>query len=541
MQRRAEAEAEAPPAAAPSLPAQPAADDTASLEAKLRQQPQNVALMLQLADRRLAERDHRGARELAARAAEGQLDSPRVAIGLLRLLNQLSESGMMVQMAQQLPPGLWDSAKSLAEVAQEMSLIGAHELARLYARAGSARDPNHPPSLYMQATEDVFFGDLGSAANHAEQIIRLLPEDPSAHWLLSRMRLPDAPTRIDRLRSALTRARPGEDEAWLAYALHNELHDIRDYSAAWRALERGCRAKRSSLDYDPAAAQALFDALLQWQPGELDPASTGSEGSEAGASRPPGGDVESSLTPIFVIGLHRSGTTLAERLISGHSKVSPGGETYDIRAQLRRASGIHYKGELDIEIVQRRSQLDYATIGARYLKGMAWRARALPFVTDKLPSNYFNVGFIARALPHARFISLRRDPLDVGLSSLRTLFSNACPYSYDQLEFVQHEQNFQRLMGHWKTLLPDRLLEIDYQSLVDEPEASTARMAEFCGLEFEPEMVQIEKRSDAVATASSVMMREGIRRDRGRLWTAYEQELQPMIGALGARAPIAGA
>ncbi len=488
-----------------------------SLQEALQLKPDHVASLLQLAELQLAEGQHTPAREAALSATRGHIDSPRTALQLMRVLNTLSESAMMVQIAQQLPPPMWDSAKSLAEVAQELTLIGAHDLARQFAQAALARDPRHPPSLYMCATLDVFYGDLAAAAEHAQRCLDIVPEDPSAHWLLSRTRLPGAEQRVARIEAALARTPAGESEAWLAYALHNELHDLRDYPRAWEALQRGCRAKRGTLRYSTTEATALVDALCQWK-------------SDPAAFAP--GHVDPQLTPIFVIGLHRSGTTLAERILSGHSAIAAGGETYDMRAQLRRASGLHFSGELDAQLVHMRDRLDYRAIGQGYLQGMVWRARGAPMVTDKLPSNYFNVGFIAQALPAARFVCLDRDPIDVGLSSLRTLFSAACPYSYDQLEYVAHHQNYQRLMAHWRSLFADRILDVAYDDLVNAPEQTAARMAGFCGLEYEPGMVQIESRSDAVATASSVMMRDGIRRDRGRVWAAYEAQLQPMIAAL---------
>jgi hypothetical protein len=89
------------------------------------------------------------------------------------------------------------------------------------------------------------------------------------------------------------------------------------------------------------------------------------------------------------------------------------------------------------------------------------------------------------------------------------------------------------VMDHWRALLPDRILDVGYDELVNAPEATAARMAAFCGLDYEPSMLQIESRDDAVATASSVMMRDGIRRDRGKVWKAYETQLAPMIEALG--------
>lgn len=482
----------------------------------LRGQPNLVPALLFKAEIELFAGRNVGARQLVGRAISGHMDSPRTAIHLLRLLASLSESGTMIDIVGQLPPPMWDSAKSLTEIAQELSIVGAYEPARSFAEAALERDPNHPPSLYMMATLEVFYGNMARAAELCERCLRFVPEDPGTHWLLSRLRQPDPGPRIDRLRRLLDAAKSAETESWLAYALHNELHDSRDYADAWRALERGCRAKRSLLDYSQAGADALFASLLQWRADEV---------ASGDGFRDPG------LRPVFVIGLHRSGTTLAERVLGGHSALSAGGETYDMRAHLRRASGLHFPNEVDARVVEQRAQLNYPAIGQGYLRGVAWRARGRPLVSDKLPSNYFNVGFIARALPDARFIHLNRDPIDVGLSSLRTLFSHACPYSYDQQEYVAHYRLYQRLMDHWRALLPERILDVRYDDLVNLPEQTATRMADFLGLDFEPSMLEVGRSGDAVATASSVMMRDGIRRDRGRVWTSYEAQLAPMLEA----------
>jgi len=490
-----------------------------ALETLLQQQPDHVPSLLKLAELHLQEERHNHARALTMRALQGHLESPRVALQLIRMLAALSESGLMVEVARQMPPPIWDSSKSLAELSQELSLIGAHELAMQYAKAGIERDQQHPPSLYMHATLDVFYGDMTSAAAHAERCLAMVPDDPGSHWLLSRLRLPDPEARIARIEHELARDISRDSEAWLAYALHNELHDLRDFERSWQALERGCRAKRATLGYTQAHSDAVFEALRGWSAEEI----ARGDGHAAAATR-----------PVFVIGLHRSGTTLAERILSGHSQVTAGGETYDIRSQLRRATGLHFGDEVDLRVVNGRERLDYRAIGEGYLRSMAWRNRGTPLITDKLPSNYFNVGFIARALPQARFIHLNRDPVDVGLSSLRTLFSHACPYSYDQQEYIAHYRNYRRLMDHWRALLPDRLLDVNYDDLVGAPEATATAMARFCGLDFEPGMLRIESRDDAVATASSVMMRDGIRRDRGKVWKAYESQLAPMIQAFAA-------
>lgn len=489
-----------------------------AFDAVLAEQPGHLPSLLRLSALRLTAADYASAHALSMRAVQQTMDSPATVIQLLGQLVALGESVMVLEICSQLPPPMWDSAHSLAAVAQQLSRIGAHQQARHYARAAVDRDPRHPPSLYMSAHIEVFFGEIDLASELLERALALHPDLVDAHWLMSRLRRPQAGSRIDRIERALARVAAGEDEAFLAYALHNELHDAGDFERAWAALERACRAKRSQLNYRLSEQQSLFAQLRQWSASEL---------AVARGSEQPG------LTPIFVIGMHRSGTTLIERILGGHSRISAAGETYEFPTQLRAASGHYTQSVVDAEIVSARQRLDYARIGTGYLAGMSWRSRGRAFVTDKLPSNFLNVGFIAQALPQARFIHVCRNPIDTGLSNLRTLFTNACPYAYDQREFIEYYGLYQGLMAHWRQLLPERMLDVHYQDVVDDPLAAARRMSDFCGLPLEQDMVEIGRSNDPVATASSVLVRDGIRRDRSKLWSSYADHLQPLIAAFG--------
>ena len=490
----------------------------ASLLAAAEAHPDHVQTRLRIADIHIAAGRHNEGRDQALKAATGFIETPMVGVELVKRLGKINDSTSIVEIARQLPPPMWDSSNLLAEMSNQLSLVGAHELAEDFARAAVARDPNHPPALSMMARMHMFFGRLDQAAPLVERGLAISPLDPGTHLLASRLRMPGGRERVDRIQAVIAQTQDAEALANLGYALHNELHDLKDYGPSWDALMLGCRSKLRALGYSRDDTAALFESLGGW---------TAQEAAVAD------GWVDPGMTPIFVIGMHRSGTTLSERIVSGHSQVVAGGETYDITAALRRASVLHFRGESDPRAVAARAGYDYARIGREYLAGMKWRAGSSRFITDKLPSNYLNVGFIARALPQARIIHVRRDPIDVGLSNLRTLFGTGCGYSYDPMDFVDYYRRYEALMDHWRRVLPGRILDLDYDALVADPEAAARRMAEFCGLPFEPGMVRIEERSDAVATASAVMMRDGIRRDRGKLWKAYEQPLQPMIQAFG--------
>ncbi|MFZ9872855.1 MAG: tetratricopeptide repeat-containing sulfotransferase family protein [Steroidobacteraceae bacterium] len=473
-----------------------------------------MALLL-AADVEMGRERNDSARGFVGKALSSNLDGPRTALKLLQVLARLSESGLMIEIGRQIPPQQWDSAMSLSRVSQLLMSVGAFDAALVFAQAAVARDGKYQPGLYSLATLKTFFGEHQEAADLCRRCLALLPNDPSSYWLLSRLRQPGAGERIDQLKPLLASAVSSEDRAWLAYALHNELHDQGEIEASWSALSTACDAKRSKALPLIEKQNEIFDALRaadDWGSDRLGHAST-------------------ELRAIFVIGLHRSGTTLAEQILAGHSKVASGGETYDLRAQLRRVSTLHFRHELDTRVIGRRHDLDYAALGQHYLRGMTWRAAGKPYVTDKLPSNYFNVGFIARALPESRFIHLVRDPIDVGFSSLRTLFSHAAPYSYAQDDFTAHHRRYLELMTSWHARLPGRIMDVRYDDLVREPETMARRIAEFVGLDFEPGMIQLETRTGAVATASSVMMRDGIRKDRGKIWKPYERHLAPLINA----------
>ena len=133
-------------------------------------------------------------------------------------------------------------------------------------------------------------------------------------------------------------------------------------------------------------------------------------------------------------------------------------------------------------------QIDFADVGRRYLEQVDWRASGKPFLIDKLPSNFLNIGFIHRALPQARVIHMRRNAMDTCFSNLKELFSNACAYSYDQLELADYYAHYRRLMAHWRQVAPEFILDVSYEELARNPQAQAERILAFCGLEWEAGM-----------------------------------------------------
>src|SRR5690606_5761475 len=249
-------------------------------------------------------------------------------------------------------------------------------------------------------------------------------------------------------RESIDRRGDGDPEApLLYYTLFAEL-DRRDQVApAWDALARGMALRRRQTRYDAAADAALFVYLEEL----LVCAATG-EG--AGGPR-----------PVFIVGMPRSGTTLLERMLGNHFDIADAGELNDLVRQLRYLCDQAGPPKLDLTLAQRAEGVDFAELGRRYLAHTQWRAQGKAVYTDKMPPNFLNVSYIVRALPQARILHMVRGPMDTCFSNFKEWFAGAYPHSYQQEEMAEHFLRYRRLMAHWRTQYPDRILDVRYDEL----------------------------------------------------------------------------
>jgi hypothetical protein len=138
-------------------------------------------------------------------------------------------------------------------------------------------------------------------------------------------------------------------------------------------------------------------------------------------------------------------------------------------------------------------------------------------------------GLILRALPQARIIHLRRNAMDSCFSNLKELFgSNAHPYSYDFADLASHYRNYTRLMAHWHEIAPGRILDLDYEDMVTDPETSARRVMDYCGLPYQPAQIRVEANAAPVSTASSTQVRQPIHQRNIGGWKRYAQQLEPL-------------
>jgi hypothetical protein len=246
-----------------------------------------------------------------------------------------------------------------------------------------------------------------------------------------------------------------------------------------------------------------------------------------------GGDA--TTEPLFIIGMPRTGTTLLERILSSHPEVTSAGELQNFPAALQRASGSALPILFDPALSERIASVDWRALGANYLESTRPVSGQTPRFIDKLPHNFLYAGFIARALPNAKIICLRRDPMDTCIGNFRHLFEQESPYydySFDLLDTGRYYVLFDRLMAHWRSVFPGRILEVNYETVVESQETSTRLLLEFCGLPWDDACLRFEKNLAPVNTPNAWQVRTPIYRNAIKRWKKFEPQLQALRALL---------
>lgn len=455
---------------------------------------------------------HRESHEAAIAAFDNRSPVPPLLYATAQRLRYFHEFERLVEclsspaFATGAPPDI------IAKAAVMLSSIGAHDEATALVEAGLRRGPTDAACLHVRGNFHLFRGEAEKAEACYQASLRSDPLLFQNTLMLAGTRpATEADNRVESIRQQLTRARPGGNgEVYLSFALHKQLHELRRYDEAWQALARGCAAKRRQVQYSLADDVRLVDRLVD----------VCDAGFVAGTS-----GVEQPIVPIFIVGMHRSGTTLLERMLSGHSLIGDAGETSAFHAEMELAVDRAAPAGPDAAFVEAARRADFDAVARGYARRARWLSRGNPYFTEKLPQNFLNVGFIAKAMPQAKFLHLVRDPMDTCFSNLRQLFSGAALYSYDQDELGGFYLQYRRAMAHWRQVLPGRVLDISYDALIEDPMAMAQRVAEHCGLAFEDSMVDIGRASGTVSTPSATTARQGFRKDRGQVWRNYEAHL----------------
>jgi tetratricopeptide (TPR) repeat protein len=313
------------------------------------------------------------------------------------------------------------------------------------------------------------------------------------------------------------------DRMQLDFALSKAYADVKQHRRSFEHLLKGTAAKRAAIDYDEPTVLALFDRIEQVFSPQVMRAKSG------------GGDP--SRVPIFVVGMPRSGTTLVEQILASHPKVHGAGELKTMNEVVLTVRGPDGNTIPYPEFVPSLDPAALKAIGARYLamvRELAPRGeQASERVTDKMPSNYYFVGLIHLALPNARIIHTMRDPVDTCISCFSKLFTAEQNHTYDLGELGRYYRRYERLMAHWRRVLPKgRMLDVRYEDVVADLDGQARRIIDYCGLPWDDRCLSFHQTDRPVRTASATQVRQPIYSSAVGRWKVYEEHLGPLLEEL---------
>jgi len=422
--------------------------------------------------------------------------------------------------------GADDDPEVLARLVLALTHAGQYaDVDRCAARALELR-PGDQEMRHACATTAIALGRLGEAELMFDSLIADNPRFFDAYYNRATVRRwTMGVNHVGALRRVLAGAERDPDAATpLHYALGKELEDTGDHTGAFQHIAAGAAARRSRLSYDVAADVDTIDTIIAAF--DQDYCAREVEGHEA-------------ARPIFIVGLPRSGTTLVERILAKHPDVDSVGEVQDLALAVMRAGGPAADKRA---LIANTAGADPAAIGREYWEavrgygsqgGSANEAAGLRHaIIDKTPLNFLYLGLIAKALPQARIIHLRRHPMASGYAMFKTLFRMGYPFSYDLEDIGRYYVAYRRLMDHWDAALPGRVLTIDYEDLVDDQGSVSREIVSHCGLAWDDACLAFHENTDPTATASAAQVRQPIYRHARDLWRVYADELKPLARIL---------
>jgi len=310
------------------------------------------------------------------------------------------------------------------------------------------------------------------------------------------------------------------DRVQLDFALGKAYSDLKDHRRSFQHLLAANAGKRTTISYDEKSVLALFDSIETAFTRELIAAKSG------------GGDP--SERPIFVLGMPRSGTTLIEQILASHPMVHGAGELETFNKVVLTVRGPSIDAILYPEFVPALDASALRSIGQRYLASVRERSPEGERVTDKMPSNYNFAGLIHLSLPNAKIIHTIRNPVDTCISCYSKLFTVGQNHTYDLGELGRYYKRYERLMEHWRRVLPPAsILDVQYEDVVANLEAEARRIIAYCGLPWNDRCLSFHETDRPVRTASAMQVRQPIYKSAVGRWHDYEEFLGPLLTALG--------
>jgi tetratricopeptide (TPR) repeat protein len=377
-------------------------------------------------------------------------------------------------------------------------------------RAALDIDPNYVEALSFLGELLADRGRFAEAEELFQRAITINPDFSSGYASIATHRkMTSADTAwLKGAEALLEKRRPLGHEIGLRYALGKYFDDVRQYDEAFNHYRQANElTRRYGSKYDGTKLEQRVDRIIR----KFD----------ATFMRPNQDQGSASELPVFIVGMPRSGTSLAEQILASHPAVFGAGEVIFWNAA--------YDAYRDAELEGKAAATLIPDMAADYINRLTAMCGAAHRVVDKMPANFLYAGLIHAAFPKARIIHMQRHPIDTCLSIYFQNFFNIGPYANDFDNLAHYYRQYLRITDHWRAVLPATTwLEVPYEELIDDQEGWTRRMLDFIGLPWDPKCLDFHQTDRVVITASKWQVRQKISKSSAGRWRNYEKFVGPL-------------
>lgn len=482
--------------------------------------PDNVDALRLLAEVAATHKEYRDAEIFLKRAVERAPDFAHAWANLVIAQIELEKNEDAIRSAERLVALTPERPDALLLLANSCASAGRHDEALLHYQKVIEIAPTHAGALSSLGHTLKTVGRQEEAIEVYRRCIRDNPNFTEPYWSLANFktfRFEDE--EVAAMESLLGKQDlSDESQVQLCNALGLELESRQDYDRAFGYFERGNKIRRQAEYYDPVESEGAHERNIEIFSQEF--------------LQQHAGRGDQNPSPIFIVGLPRSGSTLIEQVLASHPQVEGTHELAEVGRTIRDISRILNKKARYPQVLQSFDASNFASMGENYIARTRKFRGGRKHFTDKNPNNYLHIGLLSLILPNAKIINARRHPLDSCFGSYKQLFAKGQPFSYDLVELGEYYTQYQRIMDHWHDVLPGHVLDVHYEDVVDDLETQVRRILQHCDLPWDDQCLRYYETGRAVKTASSEQVRKPIYKTSVNLWRHYEAHLEPLIEIL---------
>ncbi len=408
-----------------------------------------------------------------------------------------------------------------------------HGLGRVFERRGEPdkaleawsrsldADSSFPPVLTSMGVLQIQLGNLEEGRTLLKRALKAAPHYADAYLALANSTSFGPGDSEWNLLESLAESQKvtGEELVKVHFAFARSLENEKDYGRAFQHYDLGCKEKRKLVDFDISEVKEQSDRIIEYF----------SKDRIRSMDSVPCTD---SDAPIFVVGMPRSGTTLVEQIVASHRNVFGAGELPHVETILTLLPSLSLTNAPYPQCLDTIPPEDLKAIAEHHLETLIALGTDADRVVDKMPRNVYNLGLIRLLFPRAKILHCRRSPLDVCISNLLRYYPSGQPFSWDQSELGDYFRDYERITRHWRDVLGDGYLEVQYEELVEHQENVTRQMISFLDLDWDPDCLRYHESARRVKT-NPIQVRKPIYRTSISRWQRYSDWLGPLKSALG--------